>query len=133
MEGYAMHGQFAEDSDVVTFTRAHNGATSGLDDQVDKAGETILQLVAQAAGIADENSRHALAMAQKLSDQLQAAEDHVAELQTELAVCQERADRAEQWLHRVYSEIEDRFRQEKDSRRTMSGSPQRSQNQRRSH
>jgi hypothetical protein len=128
-----MHGQFAEESDVVPFTRARNGTTAGPNDHVDKAGQTILQLVAQAAGIADENSRHALGMAQKLSDQLRAAEDRVAELQTELAACQERADRAEQWLHRVYSEIEDRFLQKKDSRHATSGSPQRSQNQRRSH
>jgi hypothetical protein len=132
MEGFAMHGQFAEDSDVVPFTRARNGAAAGTDNQLDKAGQTILQLVAQAAGIADENSRHALGMAQKLSDQLRAAEDRVAALETELAASQERAERAEQWLHRVYTEIEDRFLQQSDNRRATSGAPQRSQNPKRS-
>jgi hypothetical protein len=132
MEGSVMQGQFAEDSDVVPFARARNGAAPGADDQLDKAGQTILQLVAQAAGIADENSRHALGMAQKLSNQLRAAEAQVAELEAELNASRERADRAEQWLYRIYGEIEERFLQQGDSRRPMSGSPQRAQNQRRS-
>ena len=48
-------------------------------------------------------------MAQRFSDQLLAAEDRIAELETESATYRERADRAEQWLHTVYTEIEDRF------------------------
>ena len=127
-----MHGQFAEDSDVIPFARSRDGAAPGADDQLDKAGQTILQLVAQAAGIADENSRHALGMAQKLSDQLRAAEAQVAELEAELSASRERADRAVQWLHRIYGEIEDRFLQQGDSSRPMSRSPHRAQNQTRS-
>ena len=71
-------------------------------------------------------------IAQKFSDQLRAAEDRVAELEAEVAAYQERAERAEQWLHRVYTEIEDRFLQQNDGRRSMSGAPQRPQNARRS-
>jgi hypothetical protein len=127
-----MHGQFAEDSDVVPFARSRDGAAAAPSDQLDKAGQTILQLVAQAAGIADENSRHALGMAQKLSDQLRAAEAQVAELEAELSASRERADGAEQWLHRIYGEIEERFLQQSDARRPTSGAPQRSQNLRRS-
>jgi len=53
-------------------------------------------------------------MAQKLSHQLRAAEERIAELDAEVAAYQDRAERAEQWLHKVYTEIEDRFlRQEK--------------------
>jgi hypothetical protein len=130
--GSAMHGQFAEDSDVIPFARSRDGAAPAANDQLDKAGQTILQLVAQAAGMADENSRHALGMAQKLSDQLQAAEAHVAELEAELSASRERADRAEQWLHRIYGEIEERFLQQSDSRRPTSGAPRRPQNSPRS-
>ena len=84
-------------------------------DQLDKAGQTLLQLVQNAAGVSEENSRSALSTAQELSHQLRAAEDRIAELEAELTTYQERADRAEQWLHRVYTEIEDRFfRQESD-------------------
>jgi hypothetical protein len=70
--------------------------------------------------------------AQKLSDQLGAAEAQVAELEAELSASRERAERAEQWLNRIYGEIEERFLQQGDSRRPVNGSPQRSQNQRRS-
>jgi predicted nucleic acid-binding Zn-ribbon protein len=106
-----MHGQIGDnyDSDVIPFERAAKSSTSGDVDQLDKAGQTIVQLVQRAAGLAEENSRQALETAQKLSHQLRAAEDRIAELETEIASYQERAERAEQWLHRVYTEIEDRF------------------------
>jgi hypothetical protein len=71
-------------------------------------------------------------MAQKLSDQLRAAEAQVAELEAELSASRERADHAEQWLHRIYSEIEERFLQQSASRRPTSGAPRRSQNSPRS-
>jgi hypothetical protein len=131
MEGSAMHGQFAEDSEVVPFARTRSGAAPDAGAQLDQAGQAILQLVGRAAGIADGNRRQALEVAQKISDQLRAAEDRVAELETELTASQERADRAEQWLNRIYGEIEESFLQQGDSRRQASGSPQRSQNTRR--
>ena len=93
---------------------------AGYVDQLDKAGETILQLVHKAAGVAEQNSSRALSMAQKFSDQLRAAEDRIAELESESATYRERADRAEQWLHTVYTEIEDRFFQYRDGRRQVS-------------
>ncbi len=62
-------------------------------------------------------------MAQKLSHQLRAAESRIAELEAEIGIYREKADRAEQWLHRVYTEIEDRFLRQNDSRRA-SGAPQ---------
>ena len=91
----------------------------GYVDQLDQAGETILQLVGKAAGVAEQNSSRALTMAQKFSDQLRAAEDRIAELETESATYRERAHRAEQWLHTVYTEIEDRFFQSREGRRRM--------------
>jgi hypothetical protein len=122
-----MHGQIVGDnneSDVIPFARDAKGAAPGGADQLDNAGQTLLQLVRRAAGIADENSRHALGMAQKLSDQQRAAEDRIAELEAEVAAYQERAERAEQWLHRVYTEIEDRFLRQGNDRRSASQRPQ---------
>jgi hypothetical protein len=78
-------------------------------DQLDQAGQSILQLLDSAASVAEENSQRTLNMAQKLSYHLHAAEDRIAELEAEAATYQQRAERAEQWLHRVYAEIEDRF------------------------
>jgi hypothetical protein len=78
-------------------------------DQLDQAGQSILQLLDSAATVAEQNGRRTLNMAQKLSYHLHAAEDRIAELEAEAATYQQRAERAEQWLHRVHAEIEDRF------------------------
>jgi hypothetical protein len=125
-------GGDTHERDVIPFARGANGSVPEEADQLDKAGQTILQLVQRAAGIADDNSRHALDTAQKLSYQLRAAEDRMAELEAEVTAYQERANRAEQWLYRVYTEIEDRFLQQSDGRGAMNGAPQRLQNARRS-
>ena len=109
---------------VIPFTPAARSAAADGVDQVDQAGQTILGLLHKAAGVAEANSQHALEMAQKLSHQLRAAEDRIAELEAEVGMYKEKADRAEQWLHRVYTEIEDRFLRQDDGRR---GAPQRRQ------
>ena len=107
-----------ESDSVVPF--ASKNAVSDDADQLDKAGQTILKLLHKAAGVAEENSRHALDMAQKLSHQLRAAEDRIAELEAEVELYRDKADRAEQWLHKVYTEIEERFiRQPTEKRRAM--------------
>jgi hypothetical protein len=126
-ESEVMHGQIdggISESEVIPFSRAESTSTSDSHDQLDKAGQTILQMLHRAAGVAEENSRHALETAQKLSHQLRAAENRVSELEAEVAAYQERAERAEQWLHRVYTEIEDRFLRQNNDR---SGTTQRSQ------
>ena len=93
-------------------------------DQLDKAGQTILSLLHKAAGVAEENSRHALDTAQKLSRQLRAAEDRIAELEAEVDLYRDKADRAEQWLHKVYTEIDERFiKRPREKSRTVFGSP----------
>ena len=56
-----LNGQEAE---VIQFGR---DASKPDGDQLDTAGQTILQLIHRAAGFAEENSRHALEMAQKFS------------------------------------------------------------------
>ena len=109
----------SHEADVIQFGR---DASKPDRDQLDTAGQTILQLIHRAAGFAEENSRHSLEMAQKLSHHLRAAEDRIAELEAEADTYREKADRAEQWLHRVYTEIEDRFLKESNGQR---GVPQR--------
>jgi outer membrane PBP1 activator LpoA protein len=104
---------------------AKNAAPLDSADQLDKAGHTILRLLHKAAGVAEANSKHALDMAQKLSHQLRSAEDRIAELEAEVQLYQDKSERAEQWLHKVYTEIEDRFLQQEDGRRGVTGAPQR--------
>lgn len=76
---------------------------------LDETGQTILGLLHQAAGVAEENSRRVLDMAQKLSHQLTNAQYRIAELEAELETSRENCNRADEWLRRVYAEIEDRF------------------------
>jgi hypothetical protein len=98
-----------ESETVVAFSPGAKDAAPEVVDQLDKAGQTILKLLHKAAGVAEENSRYALDMAQKLSHQLRAAADRIAELEAEVELYRDKADRAEQWLHKVYTEIEERF------------------------
>jgi hypothetical protein len=106
------NGEGQSEESVFPFAPAREGSSKG-GDQLDKAGQSILRLLQKAAGVAEENSRHALDMAQKLSHQLRAAEHRVAELEAEVEAYRDRAERAEQWLHKVYTEIEDRFLRQK--------------------
>jgi hypothetical protein len=115
-----------ESESVIPFAPVVKNAAPDRDDQLDKAGQTILRLLQKAAGVAEANSKHALDMAQKLSHQLRAAEDRIAELEAEVGIYQDKADRAEQWLHKVYTEIEDRFLRQDDDRR-VTGARQRKQ------
>ena len=112
----------AESDSVIPFAPALENAAT---DQLDRAGQTILNMLHNAANLAEANSQHALDMAQKLSHQLRAAEARIAELEAEGQSYQDRAERAEQWLHRVYSEIEDRFLKNGDRRSAVTGAPRR--------
>jgi hypothetical protein len=94
---------------VIPFAPAGKSAVANDADQLDLAGRTILSLLNKAAGAAEENSRQALNIAQKFSQQLRASEDRIAELEREVRHHQVRADRAEQWLHKIYTELEERF------------------------
>ena len=98
----------SESNSVIPLAPRARTAVSDVD-QLDKAGQTILGLLHKAAGVAEENSRYALDMAEKLSHQLRAAEDRIAELEAEVELYRDKADRAEQWLHKIYTEIEERF------------------------
>ena len=78
-------------------------------DSIDQAGQGVLALVQQAANISKENADLAMSMAHRLSLELRAAEDRIAELQAETERLQTRAARAEQWLEAIKNEIEDKL------------------------
>ena len=80
-------------------------------------GKALFNYCVKAAGAAEANSRKALDVAQKLSEQLRAAEEQIYELEAEAEAYRQKSERAEQWLHRVYTDIEERFLQNADSRR----------------
>jgi molecular chaperone GrpE (heat shock protein) len=102
--------------EVIPFAKAVDGGRRDSN-QLDEAGEAILQLLGRAADVADQNSRQAIETAQRLSQQLRASEDRVAQLEAEIDAYRQKAERAEQWLHTVYKEIEDRFLKQDSPRR----------------
>src|SRR3984957_20359991 len=113
----AMSARGSDLSDtVVPFPAPSKNGISDGGDLLDKAGQTILGLLQRAAGIAEENSQHALGVAHKLSLQLRAAEDRIKDLEADVRHYQDRADRAEKWLHQIAVEIEQRFFKPTDSR-----------------
>src|ERR1700722_9208508 len=78
-------------------------------DQLETAGQAILKLLHKAADAAEGNRRQALATAQKLLSQLRAAEDRIGQLEAEVQHHGEKSDRAEAWLRKISTEIEDRL------------------------
>jgi uncharacterized protein YlxW (UPF0749 family) len=90
--------------------KASDSATlRDTDDQLNAAGNTIMNLLHEAAGRAESKTRGAMEHAQRLSDQLRAAQSRIGDLEAKVNHYRERVDRAEQWLHRIYTEIEARF------------------------
>ena len=73
--------------------------------EVEKAGQNILQSLHKAAdeAAADRDA------AQRLSQQLRKAENRIAELEAEVQLYEAKMDRAKQWLHQLFSQIEERL------------------------
>jgi hypothetical protein len=63
-------------------------------------------------------------MSRKLSAQLRGAEDRIRELEAKVHQHEDRADRAERWLHQVSVEIEQKFFGREDSRPSQPAPPQ---------
>src|SRR5882757_5301879 len=98
-----------------------DSAASNDGSQLDTAGQAILKLLHKAAGVAEANSRHALETAQKLSRQLREAENRTTELEAENQLYREKAEHAEQWPHKISTEIEEGLiRQPEEERRRIS-------------
>jgi hypothetical protein len=84
-------------------------------DPVDRSGHAIVALLQQAAETANANCDRAMDLAHKLSMELRSAEERVRQLELEMRHYQDRAQRAEQWLVRIYEDIEQKFFESKAS------------------
>jgi predicted nucleic acid-binding Zn-ribbon protein len=78
-------------------------------DPLEQSGQAILSLLKEAADNAKAAYDQANNAAQKLSNQVRAAEDRVKLLESELQQFAERATRAEKWLARIHGQIEQSF------------------------
>jgi len=88
-------------------------------DQLDSAGRAILNLLHTAADEVETDSRQTLETAQKLSGQLHAAQDRIAELEAQIRLYREKAERAEGWLSKISTEIEDRLINEPEEKQRL--------------
>jgi cell division protein FtsB len=83
--------------------------------QVVFTGENVLILLRQATDLAGGNSRYAVEITQRMSDELWVAQKRVeelqariAELEAEVELYRDKSDRAEAWLGKISSEIQER-------------------------
>ena len=103
---------------------AASNVRSEAGDPLDAAGKAILGLLHRAASAAEANYQQALETTDKLSAELRAAENRIRELDAHVRHYQERADRAEKWLHRISLEIEQKFFGSENSRPSQPPPPQ---------
>jgi multidrug resistance efflux pump len=82
-------------------------------------GQAILGLLDTAANNAEADVQRASEAAQQLSSQLNAAQGRIAELEAEVRLFREKAERAEMWLTMISTEIEDRFINEPQKERRL--------------
>jgi hypothetical protein len=88
-------------------SRGQDGSARNDGDELDNAGEAILQLLRKAADAAEANSRRA---------------SEVAELEAHIQFYRGKAEHAVEWLRKIAAEIEDRLiREPEDKRRKTSG------------
>ena len=76
---------------------------------LEQSGQAVLDLLKKAADSAQATCDQVMNTAQKLSNQVRAAEDKVQLLESELQQFADRATRAEEWLARIHGQIEQSF------------------------
>jgi Mg2+ and Co2+ transporter CorA len=97
---------------VIQFTETQRDSQQESD-PIDRSGHAVVALLSDAAGMTKQSCERAMRIAEKLSMQLRAAEDHVAALEEEIRHYHDRVTRAESWMHRIHAEIENRFFKER--------------------
>ena len=110
---------------VIPFAPAHKDSRQSDSDPLDRSGHAVIALLQEAVDVAKQNCERAMDIAHKLSLQLRTAEDRVAQLEGDVRHYQERASRAEKWMHRIHTEIEDRFFKDNNAAPNGNGSARR--------
>jgi TolA-binding protein len=116
LDRFGRYGQWGSEMDqrpsgapeVLAFAPNKQKPSSGVN-AIDQQGQAVVALLQDAANISKENVDRAMSLAHKLSMQLRATEDRIAQLQGEVERLQSRAARAEQWLEAIKKEIQDKL------------------------
>ena len=90
---------------VIPYAPEGKSAASGTD-VVDRAGNAILEFIKLSGETTEAELQEAREAAEYLADQLRAANDQINDLEAAVRSHQARADRAEEWLRQISSEIE---------------------------
>ncbi len=101
---------------AIPFARSAKNENSKGGDRLDTAGQAILKLLSKASDLAEANNRQALETAQTLSKHLDAAQDRIAALEEEVHLWREKSERAEQWMLKIFKDIEERLLKEPEER-----------------
>ena len=80
----------------------------------DDAGQHIVALVQKASDVAKADCQRAMDLAHRLSSELRAAEEKAREFEADANYFRDRAARAEEWLVRIHTEVQQTFFQNKD-------------------
>ena len=81
----------------------------------DDAGQHIVALVQKASDMAKADCQRAMDLAHRVSSELRAAEEKAREFEAEANYFRDRATRAEEWLVRIHTEIQQTFFQNKET------------------
>jgi hypothetical protein len=80
-----------------------------VDNPIDQFGDVIVVMLQKAAELLNDNCARPRTIANELFRQLQATEDRISELETEIEHFRDRAFRAETWLQRLQREIKEKL------------------------
>jgi hypothetical protein len=82
-------------------------------------GESILGLLRAASDKLEGETKQSLGAAHTLSQELHVAKDRIARLEAEVQLYREKAERAQGWLEKIASEVEDRLIKQPEVRRRL--------------
>lgn len=94
---------------VITFPPPYRQQRQDEGDPLDRSGNAIVAMLQEAVEETKQNYERAMDIARQLSLKLRTAEERIAHLEGDVRHYQERAARAEKWMNRIHSEIENRF------------------------
>jgi hypothetical protein len=80
----------------------------------DDTGQQIVALVQKASDVAKADCQRAMDLAHRLSSELRAAEEKAREFEADANYFRDRATRAEEWLVRIHTEVQQTFFQNND-------------------
>jgi hypothetical protein len=80
-------------------------------------GQSILSLLRTASDRLEGETQQSLSSAHQLSQELHAAKDRIERLEAEVQLYREKAERAQSWLEKIASEVEDRLLKQSEGKR----------------